>query len=816
MLTHWWQYLLAALAALAVVALAVGGLAIALIYPGLPGLDALTDYRPKMPLRIYTQDGALIGEFGEERRAVVTVEKTPIHLRQAILAAEDERFYEHSGVDTIGVFRAALSNILSGGVREGASTITMQVARNFFLSSERSFRRKLNEALLAIKIEHTLSKDDILQLYINHIYLGQRAYGFAAASQTYYGKSLENINLAEAAMLAGLPKAPSAYNPVVNPSRAKTRQLYVLGRMYKLGYITENEYAAAKDKRLYVRHSPQNFDAPADHVAEMVRQYMYQHYGDQIYVTGMKAYTTLLLREQLAAAAAVRKGLVDFNRRRGYAGPEGRVEIPADPAAREEALEEALVDLNEVGGLLPAIVLSVDKKRIVARLQSGEDIELGGSELKYAQRFLASGVPEKKRLQTGSVVRVVRLPGQSWQLTHLPELEAALIALSPEDGAIRALVGGFDFSRNQFNHVTQAWRQPGSSFKPFVYSAALDRGLTPATVMEDAPFTLDPAETGGVLWEPKNFDGEMEGPITLRNALRKSKNLVTIRVLEAIGIETAREHAARFGFDMSRIPPYLTMSLGAGEVTPLGMATAYAVFANGGMLIRPYYLSRVTDKDGKVLEDYRSEASERVLDARNAYIMTSLMQDVIRRGTATAALSLGRGDLAGKTGTTNDHRDAWFTGYSPKRVAVAWVGYDTPRPMGAGETGSRAALPIWMDYMAGALAGEPDKGYNVPEGVVVVRVNPKTGTPVREGEEGMLEYFYEEFSPLSMPVDAFPAEQSSPFAPPVLIPPSVAPYLAPAAATNPPVPPPPAPVAGSIAPPGAAHAPGKPAKAATN
>ncbi len=805
--TRWWQYLLAALAAATIVVAAIGGLAIALIYPALPSLEALTDYRPKIPLRIYTEDGALIGEFGEERRAVVGLEKTPQFLRRAILAAEDERFYEHGGVDTVGVFRAALSNVLSGGAKEGASTITMQVARNFFLTSEKTFRRKINEALLAIKIEHTLSKDEILQLYINHIFLGQRAYGFAAASQIYFGKPLEKISLAEAAMLAGLPKAPSAYNPVVNPSRAKTRQLYVLGRMYKLGFITEAEYATAKDKRLIVRYSPQSFEAPADHVAEMVRQYMFQRYGEQIYVSGMKVYTTLRLREQSAAAMAVRKGLVDFNRRHGYAGPEGRVELPDSAEALEEALDEAVMEKDEVGGLLPAVVVLLDKKRIVARLRNGEDIELGPSELKFAQRFLGTGVAAKKRLQPGSWIRVVRFSGQDWQLTYLPEAEAALIALSPEDGAIRALVGGYDFSRNQFNHVTQAWRQPGSSFKPFVYSAALDRGLTPATVMDDAPFTLDPAETGGVLWEPKNFDGETEGPMTLRNALRKSKNLISIRVLEAIGIETGREHAARFGFDMSRIPPYVTMALGAGEVSPLTLASAYAVFANGGLLVRPHFLARVTDKDGKALETFGVAAGERVLDARNAFIMTTMLQDVIRRGTATAAMKLGRSDLAGKTGTTNDHRDAWFSGYNPKRVAVTWVGYDKPRPMGGSETGSVAALPIWMDYMAAALEGVPDRGYAMPEGIVTIRINPLTGSRTSEGQEDMLEYFYEEFSPLNAPEAEQAPEAVSPFLPSVLIPAPVLPYVMPPSGAQAPAPSAAAPPAHSAAPSGVGQPP---------
>ncbi len=773
MLKRWGLYLLAGISGLGLVAAAIAGLSAALIYPSLPSLEALTDYRPKEPLRIYSEDGALLGEFGEERRAVVRLDETPRILRQAILAAEDERFYEHGGVDTLGVLRAALSNILSGGAKEGASTITMQVARNFFLTSEKTFRRKLNEALLAIKIEHALTKDEILELYINHIFLGQRAYGFAAAAQIYYGKPLKNLSLAEAAMLAGLPKAPSAYNPVVNPARAQTRQRYVLGRMLKLGYITQAQHDQAVAERLRIRHSSRGFEVPADHVAELVRQHMYQRYGDQIYVTGMKVYTTIRRAEQQAAADAVLKGLVDFNRRRGYAGPEAQWELPGDATAANDYLTLHLPDLLEVGGLLPAVVLAVDKKRILARLASGEDIELGASERKFAQRFLAAEMPAKKRLRRGSVIRVVRLDGKTWQLTHLPQVEAALVALSPQDGAIRALVGGFDFSRNQFNRITQAWRQPGSSFKPFIYSAALDRGLTPATLMEDAPINLDPFETGGVLWEPKNFDGTMEGPITLRDALRKSKNLVSIRVLQSVGIEAARQHVARFGFDMARIPPYLTMALGAGEVTPLAMATAYSAFANGGNLVRPYLITRITDKADRVLESFQAPAVQRILDARNAYIMTTMLQDVVRRGTATAAMSLGRSDLAGKTGTTNDHRDAWFAGYNPIRVAVAWVGYDQPRPMGGSETGSVAALPIWMGYMGRVLRDVPDQPYTMPPGIITLKVDERTGVPVPEDAQGRLEFFYEEFPPAQTPaVDvvgettAAPVTEAAPTQPP--------------------------------------------------
>jgi penicillin-binding protein 1A len=767
MLTRWWHYLLATAAGLTLIMIAIVALSAALIYPSLPSLDALTDYRPKVPLRIYTEDGLLIGEFGEERRAVVKLKDTPLILREAILAAEDERFYQHGGIDTMGVIRAALANIMSGGAKEGASTITMQVARNFFLTSEKTFRRKINEALLAIKIEHALTKDEIFELYINHIYLGQRAYGFAAAAQIYFGKSLAKLNTAEAAMLAGLPKAPSAYNPVVNPRRAKGRQLYVLGRMRALGYIDDKQYAAAKTTRLPVRYSPQSFDVPAEYVAEMVRQYMYQRYGDQIYVSGMKVFTTLHAAEQKAAYDAVRQGVVEFDRRHGYAGPEEQVALPKGEDAAERAIEEALLEKDDVAGLSPAIVLSVDSKHIAARLRSGEDIELDSHEVNFARRFIGARAPARKRLKRGSVIRVLQAADGRWQLTYIPQVEAAFVAISPRDGAIRALVGGTDFAKSQFNHVVQAWRQPGSSFKPFIYSAALERGLTPATVMDDAPITLDPFETGGVLWEPKNYEGTTEGPMTLRNALAKSKNLVSIRVLQAVGVDYAHEYVGRFGFDMSRVPPYLTMVLGAGEVTPLSLASAYAILANGGYRVKPYFITRITDKSGQVLETFKAAPPERVIDPRNAFIITSMLQDVVRRGTAAAAMQLGRSDLAGKTGTTNDHRDALFAGYDPSRVAVAWVGYDQPRPMGGSETGAVAALPIWMHYMAAALKDVPDQGYTMPPGIAVVDVDPQTGTPEDESAGGTPEFFYQEFAP-TPPATAEPAfiTESTPASPP--------------------------------------------------
>ena len=746
MLKRWSQVVLFGVLGLFLIAGAIAGLTTALIYPSLPSLEVLTDYRPKVPLRIYSEEGVLIGEFGEERRAVVRLQDTPLMLRQAILAAEDERFYEHGGVDTLGVLRAAVSNVLSGGAREGASTITMQVARNFFLTSEKTFRRKINEALLALKIEHALSKDQILELYLNQIYLGQRAYGFASAAQIYFGKPLQRISLAEAAMLAGLPKAPSAYNPVVNPARAKVRQHYVLRRMRELGFISEADYAKAKAQRLAVRYGASSVPTASGHLAEMARQYVFQKYGEQIYTSGMKVYTTIRSAEQKAAEDAVRVGVVDYNRRRGYAGAEAELKLPADADERSKAIDEALQKREESNGLLPAVVVAVDKKRIRAVLRNGDEVDLPESELRFARDYLSTKVPSARRIKPGAIVRVVRLaPDKPWQLTYLPQVEAALVALSPESGAIRALVGGFDFSRNQFNHVTQAWRQPGSSFKPFIYSAALERGITPATIFEDAPIALDPAETGGELWEPKNFDGAMDGSITMRTALVKSKNLVSIRLLQSAGVDFARQHALMFGFTPERIPPYITLALGVGEVTPLQLAGAYSVFASGGSKPRPFFMTRIADKDDRTLETFQAVAPQPVLDPRNAFIMTSLMQDVARRGTAAAASRLGRRDLAGKTGTTNDHRDAWFAGFNAKRVGVAWVGYDQPKPLGSKETGGVTALPIWMAYMAEALKGVPDSQYAVPDGVLSVAIDPASGIPMQDG--GMTEYFYQEFAP---------------------------------------------------------------------
>lgn len=744
---RWWLLPLKLVAIVFALVSLAGVLAAVLVYPNLPDLSVLTDYHPKIPLRVYTADGALIGEFGEERRSLVRIEDVPKTMIQAILAAEDERFFEHRGVDYLGVLRAALANLLNRKVKEGASTITMQVARNFFLTPEKTLSRKFNEALMAFKIERNLSKNRILELYINQIYLGQRAYGFSAAAQTYFGKPLQRLTVAEMAMLAGLPKAPSRYNPVANPARATLRQRYVLRRMRELGYIDEAAYQAALREKLAIRHQPTVYEVKADYVAEMARQMMYERYQEVTYAAGFRVVTTLRRADQEAANEAVRQGLLDYDRRHGYRGPEGRVELPAKLSDADEELEDLLQEVEESNGLLPAVVLSAQPKLVTVFIKGVGRAELSGEALAFVQRALSEKA--QRPIVRGSLVRVAKDAKGRWQILQLPQAEAALVSLVPQDGAIRALVGGFDFARNKFNHAIQAWRQPGSSFKPFIYSAALEKGFTPATVINDAPIYLDPAQTGGRLWEPKNFDGTYGGPTRLREALVKSKNLVSIRILQAIGTGYAQDYITRFGFRAEQHPPYLPMALGAGSVTPFQMASAYAVFANGGYRVKPYYVERVLDSRGTVLAQAKpvraGETAEQVIDPRNAFIMTSIMQDVVRRGTAARAMQLGRGDLAGKTGTTNDQVDAWFCGYNRRLVAVAWIGFDQPRSLGSNETGAQAALPIWISYMGRVLKGVPEEPWPQPEGVVTARIDPRTGHRVSEG--GVPEFFYAENLP---------------------------------------------------------------------
>ena len=716
----WFAGLAAILVAPFAIGLLVLAFALAWAYPGLPSIDALTDYQPKIPLRVFSAEGLLLGEFGEERRNVVSFADVPVLMKQAILAAEDDRFYQHGGVDTVGVFRAAISNVTSPGRQQGASTITMQVARNFFISSEKTYTRKFYEALLALKIESTLSKDKIFEIYINQIFLGQRAYGFASAAQIYFGKPLKQISPAEAAMLAGLPKAPSAFNPVVNPRRAKTRQLYILDRMKSLGYLTSEQHAAASKETLNVKREVNDFPVKADFVAEMARQLALERFGEETYTRGLRIYTTIRKVDQEAAHAGLRRATLDYERRHGYRGPEAFVELKS---SNEDELDDALQDINDSEDLIAAVVLEATPKLVRAHRRGGEPLQISGEGLKFAANALSDKAPPNRRIRRGAIIRATQDEKGAWQIIQMPEVEAAFVSLSPDDGAVRSLIGGFDFNVNKFNHVTQAWRQPGSSFKPFIYSASLERGLTPATVINDAPIYIDPALTGGQLWEPKNYDGKYEGPMRMRTALAKSKNLVSIRILQQITPQYAQEYITRFGFDAEKHPPYLTMALGAGSVTPWQMVGAYAVFANGGYRVNPYIISRITDDSGKVLAQAKpvkaGDESIRVIDARNAFIMNSMMNDVTRFGTAArAGATLKRADLAGKTGTTNDHVDAWFAGFQSSLVGIAWIGFDQPRKMGGQETGGVAALPIWISYMQRTLKGVPETTPRPPEGLI--------------------------------------------------------------------------------------------------
>ncbi|CAN7143310.1 penicillin-binding protein 1A [Variovorax paradoxus] len=706
----------------ALVLLVAAVVAVASIYPRLPDISELADYRPKLPLRVYTVEGTLIGEFGEERRMLTPFASIPKVMKDAVLAVEDARFYDHGGVDYKGFARAAVAS-LKGGRKQGASTITMQVARNVYLSSERTLSRKAYEILLALRLEQQLSKDQILEIYLNQIYLGNRAYGFAAASEAYFGKPLQNVTLAEAAMLAGLPKAPGANNPVANPRRARARQLYVIDRMHETGFITAEQAAEAKKEELHLRDAADPERLHAEYVAETVRQMMYAQYGDSIYTSGMKVYTSLVAADQAAAYRSLRKGIMDYERRQPYRGPERFVDLPDDPKEVDEAVDDALAEHPDNGDVMAAVVLEAGSKEINAVRANGETVQITGEGLRPAQSGLAAKAPPHIKIRRGAVIRVARTPKNTWEITQLPEVEGAFIGMDPRSGAIKSLVGGFDFGKNKFNHVTQAWRQPGSSFKPFIYSAALEKGFTPATIVNDAPLHFEPGTAGGQPWEPKNFDGGFEGPMPLRTALMKSKNLVTVRLLQAIGAPYAQEWITRFGFDKDKHPAYLPMALGAGSVTPMQMATAYSVFANGGYKVNPYLVTRITDLRDKVLVETEPpvlDESRRAIPERNAFIMDSLLQSVVKGGTAARAYqALKRDDLFGKTGTTNDSFDTWFAGFQPTTVGIAWIGYDTPRQLGVrGETGGSLSLPIWIGYMQAALKGVPVSKMAEPPGVV--------------------------------------------------------------------------------------------------
>ncbi|HUP05643.1 MAG TPA: penicillin-binding protein 1A [Caldimonas sp.] len=726
----WWRSLLrvllglfAALGAASAAALMLVGIALAIAYPNLPDVSSLTDYRPKLPMRIWSSDGVLLGEFGEERRNFVPISQIPKVMQDAVLAAEDAKFYQHSGVNYVSVIRAGLANFGEARSAQGASTITMQVARNFYLSTEKTLTRKIYEVLLSMKIESLLTKEQILEVYMNHIALGQRAYGFASASEIYFGKPLKDITVAEAAMLAGLPKAPSANNPIVNPERAIARQRYIIDRMFENGFITQEQRDAARKQVLHYR-TPSEVPVHAEYVAETARQLVFSQYGADAYTRGLNVYLTLDSGDQQLAYRSLRKGIMDYERRQVYRGPEDYVDLPADAHELDARIAEALQDFPDNDELKAAVVVEASPKKVVATLENGTSVSITGDGLKPAASGLAPKGNPKTQIRPGAVIRVVQNEKGAWGITQLPEVEGAFVAADPRTGEIRAMVGGFDYSKSKFNHVTQAWRQPGSSFKPFIYSAALEKGFTPATVINDAPLFFDAGATGSQPWEPKNYDGTFDGPMSLRNGLAKSKNMISIRILKAIGPAYAQEWITRFGFEPEKHPAYLTMALGAGSVTPLQMTTAYSVFANGGYRVNPVLISRITDPKGKILSEAKMPAldeSLRVIEPRNAFVMTSLLQSVTHIGTAASAgRALNRPDIYGKTGTTNDSLDAWFAGWQRSAVAVVWIGYDNPRKLGDRETGGGLALPVWIEYMKTVLKGVPTQEPTAPEGVVNV------------------------------------------------------------------------------------------------
>ncbi|MBT9527713.1 MAG: PBP1A family penicillin-binding protein [Rhizobacter sp.] len=710
---------LLALAGVASVCVLAAGTTLVVLYQQLPELTMLVDYQPQQPLRVFTRDGVEIGEFGAERRYYLPIAHTPRLIQDALLAVEDAGFRDHPGVSVKGTLRAALANLWRAR-SQGGSTITQQVARTFYLSSKKSYARKLREALLAIKIERHLSKDQILELYLNQVYMGQRAYGFEAASQSYFGKPLTLLTVAESAMLAGVPQNPRYANPAVDFARARKRQLLVLERMRATQVITQKQYERALAEPLRIQRGNEHA-LHAEHVAEMVRQTVYAQFGEQTYSRGLKVTTSLRAADQLAAWRALRKGVIDYELRQPYRGPEDEEELPDGMAANDPAVAQLLAEHPDDDDLRVALVSEAGPRRVVATLASGEVLTLTGEGLRPAQSALSPRAKAALRIERGSVIRVAQVD-RRWFITQWPEVQGALVSLDPRGGRVRALVGGFDFSRNQFNHVTQAWRQPGSAFKPFLYSAALEHGVMPGTLVNDAPLAVDPDATEPA-WDPKNSDDQYDGLITLREALARSKNMVTIRLVQLLGPDVARQWASRFGFEPARHPPDLTLALGSGATTPLQLASAYAVLANGGYGVKPVIIERISDANGATLFEaappQTQNEAERVLPARNAYLTSQLLQEVTRSGTAARAQAqLKRSDLFGKTGTTNDAVDAWFAGFQPSVVSVVWMGYDTPRSLGARESGGGLALPVWVDYMRQALQGVPEQYPETPDGVL--------------------------------------------------------------------------------------------------
>jgi penicillin-binding protein 1A len=716
-------FILIALAVLLLFVAGVVGYVMLALVPNVPAIDAVTDYKPKIPLRIYTADHVLIGEFGEEHRDFVPIEKIPEMMKKSLLAIEDARFYEHGGIDWLRALGAVKSNVIHGFGSGGASTITMQVARNFFLTREKVSARKLNEVMLAYKIEKALSKDQILELYMNQIYLGQRSFGFSSASRTYFGKTLDQLSIAEMAMLAGLPQNPARHNPAVNPKRARQRQHAVLKRLRELDDITEAQYQQALAEPLRVKTGgTQEYATHAEYVAELARQAVYNQFKEDAYTKGITVTTTILKADQDAAYASLRRNVLAYDQRHGYRGPEARIDLPADHEEREDAIVDAITHRPSSDGLVPVVVTAASPKRVQVETVDGDTIDISGAGLKFVAGALSANAKESIRITPGAVVRISQDGKSGWSITQVPQVSAAFVSMDTQTGAYHAMVGGFDYNLQKFNHVTQAWRQPGSSIKPFIYSSAIEKGYSPGTMILDAPLEM-PGEDAGKTWAPQNDDGVFDGPITLRRALAESKNVPSVRLLRALSVSYAHDFLGKFGFDLSRQPKNLTMALGTGAVTPQMMAGAYAIFANGGYKVQPYLIAKIQAADGKVIAETKPatthQESERVLDPRNAYITDSMLRDVARYGTgARATEALGRGDIAGKTGTTSDAMDGWFAGYGANVVAVAWMGYDDPKSLGGKEFGATLAMPIWIDYMRVALARRPEQERAAPEGMV--------------------------------------------------------------------------------------------------
>ena len=748
-----------------------------ILAPHLPEVGTLKETQLQVPLRIFSSEGLLLAEFGEKRRIPVEYADIPKLMIQAILASEDDRFFDHPGVDYQGLLRAAYSLATTGHKSQGGSTITMQVARNFFLSNEKTYLRKLNEIILSFQIEHALTKEEILTLYLNKIYLGKRSYGVGAAANVYYGKKLHDLTLAEFAMIAGLPKAPSKFNPMANPERALLRRNYVLRRMWEVGYISEQDYLTATLEPITAQHHSREVEVYAPFVAEIVRNQLIDQYGDNAYNSGFNVYTTIRAKHQKSANIALQSALLAYDRRHGYRGALSQIEIMKN--SDEAQLQLALEQQEEIGPLLPAIVVTTTTDTAKIYIKNTGTNELTIDSIKWAQPQLSTNSKGKKPgqindvLNTGDVIHVRQDKQGLWQLAQLPEVEGALIAVSPYDGAVTALNGGFDYFHNKFNRVIQSRRQPGSGFKPFIYSAALEKGYTAASIINDAPVVFDDPGLENV-WRPENYSGKFFGPTRLRVALTHSRNLVSIRLLRDIGAQYAIDYAKRFGFDTSQMHPNLSLALGSGSASPWDMARAYSSLANGGYRIEPYIIQRIEDANGTIImqaqpdtvcetclnnetfqeEDivqYGFSPARRIMTPQNNYIMNSLLRDVVRYGTGRKAMSLERSDLAGKTGTTNDQIDAWFNGFQPELVAISWVGFDTPRTLGRYETGGRAALPMWIDFMKVALKDVPQEALKQPVDMVTVRIDPKTGLLARpETTNARFETFRKQYVPTQL------------------------------------------------------------------